>query len=1180
MPQSDSAGRSIPWAAVIAVLAATTGALFYFSSLESSRRPTPSEVPLQVLGYQDAEARLWQDPFRAAANRMEELRRSNVSSPSSKDATASRGGVLAGEEGSPDRLHVSSALQEQISAEIEAAGGRKVLVIPVMVPAGPYGELAEGRLRTRVAVLEALAAMGYESRAGDHVGYVRIPWCSSHFRPGVDHHQIFEAHDSRRDGTTLLLPYEWLDHAPVQIAGRRPFSHRSHETYSAVLLVWCAEEAFSDLPLSRLTALINELRPPATAEGASIVNGCVFRAIIKNLSTTTTPTQTVAKPLDDRLVEQKIEFHVLGPSVSTTLRALLEEANCPDPRTVQVLRRVRMYSGTATADDRILLFGLDDTEEDEPDMLGHFVQSHMAVSAPGETVSDAVHDNDSKEGFRLFRLTKSDHEMADALVLELERRGLRLRARLGDNPDQVAVVAELDTFYGRALPFSFAGALTGEDATGLMREPRRFPQWVHPFVYLRGLDGKVPGDPTPTTDEKEKDKAPESLKWGNALKMESPSEPPEGLSQTDYLRRLADQLAELDSSLRAQTGEGLKAVGVLGTDVYDKLLVLRALRDRLPGVIFFTTGLDARYTAREDWSATHNLLIAAPFGLRLHEFYQRAIPPFRDSEQTAIFHTTQVALTPNLPDDRRPYEKENPLLKLGTVRLFEVGRSGIYDLSVDAKNPLTPDATERLHDRDVGGELAGPPATVQPYREDLTEWPRRWVPWLLMSISALLLLILPLWAHHPMTPETIRASVISWWQEPDKTRRVTRRKDLFRRLAQNTTLFLVLTTLLVTGVIVLLVHLEGQEGGPNAWFDRVNVWPTEAIRLFTGLLCMHLIIKSLAARADNDRKIQRAFALDWVPEPTHAGPRPATRRSLAVDSLRPRLRLDQWKVVGDRRRNLVTNPNLKPTTRGTFVYAQNLWWEYQRRGGWRQRFLRAGIMAALFWVFAFALYSRLGSSARPTRGALAQDVDSLFLGFSVLMFLFLTFYVLDAALLNRRFIDHLTTTETFYPRNAFNQFRQLGLPRSDLNEYADIRLIAERTKVVGAVVYYPFMVFFLIVVGRSSLFADWKWPAALVVVLACSLTIAIAATLALRRAAERARADAIRRLRERLVRASAAGDEATARAIQELIALVRGEKEGAFSLLSQHPIIAAILLPSGGIGLWAILEYIAHASGG
>lgn len=1165
MAQGDSVGRAVPWAAVVAVLVAATGAVFYFSSLDDSRRPLPSNVAMQVLGYQDAEARLWQDPFRSAMRRKEELGRGMSLPPGGPGGTVDAPQFALSTSPETEGVHELPSLRQQIKEEMAAAekDQKKVLIVPVMVPAGPYGELAERRLRARVAVLEALTAMGYEPRSGDHIGYVDLPWCWKRYHASSDADRILAEARNAQCLHKLTVPYEWLDQAPVQIAGRHPFSHHSRESYRTVLVLWCAEEAFSDMPLSRLAALVADMRPWSSL-GQTNVEASIRGITVE--STAPTP-PGIDADWGHKPPEEKLDFHVLGPTVSTTLRALLEEVKEPNRATRQTLRRVRMYVSTATADDRILLFGLDEGEEDTPNMLGGFVKSHMKE------------EGDQGTGFRLFRITPTDRAMATSMVRELERRGLRLRARLGDNPDQVAVVAELDTFYGRALPFSFAGAVTGEDATGLMREPRRFPQWVHPFVYLRGLDGKVPGEETALGNDKGAGKSAETSNWGGALKLQRPLEPPEGLNQSDYLRRLADQLADLDVSLRRQSGEGLKAVGVLGTDVYDKLLVLRALRDRLPGVMFFTTGLDARYMAPQDWGATHNLIIAAPFGLRLHEYYQRAIPPFRDSEQTAVFHTMQVAASPDLPDERPRYAPEHPLLNLGAVRLFEVGRSGVYDLSVEEQSAAATQVGDRNSSRDYEGELAGPPASVQPYRDDLPQWPPRASPWAVAIMSFSLLLAIPSWAHRrPLTWPRLRDWIARAWRSPEGFR--AELKESARSLAQNTLFFAVVAIVATVLIVSWLMHLEGQQGEPDAWFDRVNVWPTEALRLFSGLLCIHLILKSLAARLRSDRDVQAAFALKGLPGPCGSpAQQPGTQDSLPANSLRPTMRLDRWNVTGN------SSGEHVPLTRtgglrGVMVYARNLWWEYQRRGGAKQRLARSIIMAGLFWIFSFALYSLLGSSARPTRGVLTHRLDEFFLWFSVLTFLILVFFVLDSALLNRRFINCLTTTETHYPNGAFEQFQGFGIDFRDLTEYADIRLIARRTRVVGAVVYYPFVVFFLIVGARSSVFADWKWPLALLIVLSSCLSMAIAGALTLRWAAERARENAISGLRERFVRYNAAGNIGAGTAIQALIDIVRAEKEGAFSLLSQHPIVAAVLLPSGGIGLWALLEYIAHASGG
>ena len=51
-------------------------------------------------------------------------------------------------------------------------------------------------------------------------------------------------------------------------------------------------------------------------------------------------------------------------------------------------------------------------------------------------------------------------------------------------------------------------------------------------------------------------------------------------------------------------------------------------------------------------------------------------------------------------------------------------------------------------------------------------------------------------------------------------------------------------------------------------------------------------------------------------------------------------------------------------------------------------------------------------------------------------------------------------------------------------------------------------------------------------------------------------------------------DEETAKELEDIGDLVQQEKEGAFSILSRHPLLAAILLPSGTVGIWVILEQL------
>jgi hypothetical protein len=48
-------------------------------------------------------------------------------------------------------------------------------------------------------------------------------------------------------------------------------------------------------------------------------------------------------------------------------------------------------------------------------------------------------------------------------------------------------------------------------------------------------------------------------------------------------------------------------------------------------------------------------------------------------------------------------------------------------------------------------------------------------------------------------------------------------------------------------------------------------------------------------------------------------------------------------------------------------------------------------------------------------------------------------------------------------------------------------------------------------------------------------------------------------------------------ATEQIIGEIQSNRTGAFATLSRHPLLAAMLLPTGGIGLWALLSYLANA---
>jgi hypothetical protein len=420
-----------------------------------------------------------------------------------------------------------------------------------------------------------------------------------------------------------ILPFEWWS---------RP------EDKGDVLLLWVDELSLRNDPAKKLKELLSNASPsPAN-------------------------------------VPNQIQYKVIGPNSSTILRVLLRDllkevkadknhpsaAGCtenPDVNEIKdTLGRIKghgteYFSAGATASDGELLNGMDEQMADVSKFL-------------------------CKLGVKLNRTTATDDKMMEVIIKELQFRQLCLRTGKDnenctdpkkDKEDHVVILSEWDTFYGQAMPKAFE---TVWDNNGSNKNN------VHKYSYMRGLDGSLPdkGDKASNGAEKKSDSK-------DKPSAEALIELPEGQNQKDYLRRLTANILELDQDLKDKGNKkGVAAIGVLGSDVHDKLMVLEALRQYFPHKLFFTTDLDAAYSHPAKLPQTHNLLVASAFDLKLRPELQGKIPPFRDSYQTALFLATQMPL-------------KNGMGIVGQIdmhlpRLFEVGRSHAISLPTSEDNVL------------------------------------------------------------------------------------------------------------------------------------------------------------------------------------------------------------------------------------------------------------------------------------------------------------------------------------------------------------------------------------------------------------------------------------------------------------------------------------------------------------
>jgi hypothetical protein len=194
-------------------------------------------------------------------------------------------------------------------------------------------------------------------------------------------------------------------------------------------------------------------------------------------------------------------------------------------------------------------------------------------------------------------------------------------------------------------------------------------------------------------------------------------------------------------------------------------------------------------------------------------------------------------------------------------------------------------------------------------------------------------------------------------------------------------------------------------------------------------------------------------------------------------------------------------------------------------------------------------------------------VDRLIVFFSVFSFLALIFFVVDETRLCEQFIRRLTELCSGNRRPE----AETRLIRFSID------LIAERTKVVGRLIDYPFIVLLILIVGRMRLFDNWDVPLGLVLLWGLSASYAIVCAFLLGRAAEHSRQAAIKRLTITRDEAREAGKTDDVEQISRVMDEISGESAGAFAPWTQHPIFRAVLFPTSGFGLASLFEYFSFS---
>jgi hypothetical protein len=622
MAEKDDATSSFPWVPLIGSLGIVSGLFLLLPQITSSR-PGGGDPRLAVppADPQAVDARLWEDPLGVAIADWERVKRNPDDRIRRSDAIR----------------HWISNFQELLIAKcyapltctpkvcpalandeyLESASNR-LAVCAIMIPGGPYVDDVERRLRARRALVEALDSADYHPENDHELRYFAVPWVDLQGNPAAASLVLHDTRNTEQNSSSVQkVAYTAQGGSSYASASSVEPVRLSAYTEPVVLSAYSVNEAPIVVPYewyekydvaakTREFVLVLWLNDDAFLD-APIARLGDLNSWFGLLNKSTK--HPVPLP----------SFYVFGPDNSGTLHNLTVEAavNAWDPDTRGLLATTHIYSAQASASDEQILYDAQGTSK-----------TCKAL------IEDAMRRGALGTGFTFDRTVPLDDEMVKTLWRELPNWDIQ-------PSDRVAVISELDTFYARALSGSFKG--TGNEHA---------PFVVQTYAYLRGIDGKLP------TDEKDKntktavDNADKSTPAAT-----KPTEQTEGLNRADDIRRLAKELRECIGR-----DHKLKAVGLLGSDVYDKLEILKALRPEFPEALFFTNNLDARLALPEELSETHNLLIVSSYPLSPTN-EATTIAPFRDSAQTALYTSVLAAV------EKRPICEPTPVV-------YQVGRNG------------------------------------------------------------------------------------------------------------------------------------------------------------------------------------------------------------------------------------------------------------------------------------------------------------------------------------------------------------------------------------------------------------------------------------------------------------------------------------------------------------------------
>lgn len=1205
---------NFPWASAAVLVAFVASTQLVPHAFEPLRPPEKARAQAPLDPDLEVSARLWEDPFAALrryegewADRCENIRKQSAQK-FQFDCRA-----RAADARDPKRLLARLDGDHDLNLA-------NTLVVLSLMPGADFVGAEEARRRIRYATLAGLLSQDYVPDNPERLSLLEFDLLGA--RPATAPARLAATGSARlaapasasESGTVkdgFVVPYELLS---LRQADPPNSANEVPKHYTQVALLWVDE---TSLPLRKLDAL---------ARLTDQLMGQVAQGHAQFKST------------GDRNLPK---LAVIGPSSTDALRVALRDLQCAadlnNVRGIQLskiafdaaarcatngaalgaglptdvlagyrlLSRAEFYNPASTAPSQTLV-ELDQVDPacriPHPDRLNTFLTHQFSRlteqplvplalakpgSKPGSNPGSATVSASALEGtgaavacqpVQMIRTVGEDAQLIDRLVGEIE---LRLP---GTVKRRIVLVAERDSLYAQSLVTQLRDRL-----------PPMLQAHLEVVYFFRGIDGitgkeagATPATPTKTNPV---------LEW------------PESRDQLDYLRRLGSELKRSESNPKMST---IGAIGILGNDVHDKLLVLQALHENFSDRMFFTTDMDARYLHPRTQAFTRNLVVASSLPLAFYPKkktdridLQAGTPPLRDIYQTSTYVAARQAGCRSQPC--KQLEQQALAQVLGQPSVYEIGRAHSVPLSGYA---LQAQPVQSAAGRIfvvltmmvvIGCALFVWPSTpaVRQARRVLfpTRGPCELAP---MDVSSVVLVAL-----HAALLSYALAGLIEFV--------LPGRLDfgharLLTGLTTATVLAVGLTALrpsrseslrmrtrvrlLILGLLVLAwLWLGWPQGGwqpggvcercePATWFEGVSAWPSHLIHL----LALFALLWTLDwAWAEFRERLWRDS--DWLKLP-----RPPSQAGL-------RVLLRHWV---ERASVMFWKPGV-----GFSCDFEQLWQEYGTRGEVQARaarvaqwyLLTVGLVALLFFGLSDGQVPEV-----PVRGDEHRQMVRATLYALLLLLPLLIVTVADATVLLVRFLRHLNAGRSFFPQPTLDIFakalgdEQAGLwsehfcarpeernkdgsgfaVHTLLDDWIDVQVVAQRSAPVARLVVGPFVVLALLVVARSRLFDNWALTPAIAVGVSFYAAVLIGLTLVLKQAAENTRRRALESMQADLRWLAGSGKPRSdlVEPYKRLIAAVENEQRGAFAPFFDQPLLKAMLVPLGGAGGTQLFDYV------